>query len=365
MSDMSSDGSHDQRMRIPLRPEIAALPRYAPGRSAPGAAKLSSNESPEPPSQMVIEAAARALADVNRYPDFGATALTDALARRFGVAQDQIVVGDGSSAVLLGALSVVARPGAEVVHPWRSFESYPIAAPSVGATAVPVPLTPDGRHDLDALAGAVGPQTVAVILCTPNNPTGPALTLAQVRDFVARVPADVLVLVDEAYIELATDPGVSTAVELIAEHPNVLVLRTFSKVYALAGLRVGYGIGHPDLVAAIRAISVPFGVSSVAQAAALAALEDEEGTRSRIARTVAERERVRGELLELGFDVPESQSNFVWLPAQQSGPALVEACARAGLVVRPFPEGVRVSIGTREQDDRFLAVARAFPLPLR
>lgn len=359
MSEASDEAPRNPRMRIPLRPEVGALPRYAPGRSAPGAVKLSSNESPEPPSQAVIDAAARALVDANRYPDFGATALTAALAGHLGVGEDQVVVGDGSSAVLLAALSVVCRPGAEVVHAWRSFESYPIAAPSVGARSVPVPLTLEGRHDLDALAAAVGPETAAVILCTPNNPTGPALTLAQVRDFVERVPQEVLVLVDEAYIELATEPGVSTAVALIGQFPNVLVLRTFSKVYALAGLRVGYGIGHPDLVGAIRAVSVPFGVSSVAQAAALAALSDRDTTRERIARTVAERERVRAELLELGYEVPVSQSNFVWIPASQSEPGLVAECARAGIIVRPFPEGVRVSIGTRGQDDRFLEVARA------
>lgn len=346
-------------MRVRVRPEVLSLPRYAPGRSAPGAAKLSSNESAEPPSSAVIEAATQALAGINRYPDFGATALTQTLARSLGVQEDQVVLGDGSSAVLLDALSVVCRPGAEVIHPWRSFESYPIAIPAVGATGVAVALTAEGRHDLPALVAAVGPDTAAIILCTPNNPTGPALTLEEVRSVLEAVPPEVLVLVDEAYIELATAPGVSTAVPLIAEFPNVLVLRTFSKVHALAGLRVGYGVGHPDLVGAIRAISVPFGVSSVAQAAALVSLRDEDVLRARIADMVAERDRLRGELVSMGYEVPETQSNFLWIPAFQSGPGLVAACAEAGLLVRPFPEGVRVSTGTREQDDRFLDVARA------
>lgn len=349
----------DTPMRVRLRPEVLALPRYAPGRSAPGAVKLSSNESPEPPSSAVLEAAARALAEVNRYPDFAASELGATLASRFGVGEDQVVLGDGSSAVLLAALSVVSGADSEVVHAWRSFESYPIAAPSVGARSVPVPLTADWRHDLPAMLRAVGPRTSAAILCTPNNPTGPALTVEEVRSFVAAVPPEVLVLVDEAYIELATDPGVATAVGLVGKFPNVLVLRTFSKVHALAGLRVGYGIGHPDLVGAVRAVSVPFGVSTVAQAAALAALADEDGTRSRIARTIAERGRVREALVGMGYAVPESQANFVWIPADQSGPTLVEECAMSGLIVRPFPEGVRVSLGTVEQDDRFLRVARA------
>lgn len=347
-------------MRVRIRPEVDALPRYRPGRSLPGAAKLSSNENPFGPSAPVREAAAAELPGLNRYPDFGASDLTEAIASHLGVADDQVCMGTGSSAVLLAALSVVCVPGSEVVFPWRSFESYPIAAPSVGAACVPVPLTPSWELDLPALSAAVGPATAAVLLCTPNNPTGPALTLEQVRSFVAGVPAEVLVIVDEAYIELATAPGVSSAVALIAEHPNVLVLRTFSKVYALAGLRVGYGIGHADLVSAVRAVSIPFGVSSVAQAAALAALSDQDAVRHSVAATVAERTRVIAALRALGYDVPDSQSNFYWIPAAQSGPNFVEACAASGLVVRPFPEGVRISIGTREDDDRVIEVARAF-----
>lgn len=349
--------------RVRLRPAVAALPRYEPGRSAPGAVKLSSNENPEPPASAVVAAGARALESANRYPDMAAAALREAIAGHLGIVPEQVCTGTGSSGVLLAALSAVCDPSGghdQVVFPWRSFESYPIAVPTAGGVPVPVPLTPQCRHDLPAMREAIGPRTAAVILCSPNNPTGPALTLAEIRDFIAQVPPEVLVIVDEAYIELATDPAVSTAVPLLAESANVLVLRTFSKVYALAGLRVGYGVGHPDLIAAIAAVSVPFGVSSVAQTAALAALADQAAV-DRSARLIAgERDRVLAALRGAGYTVPDSQANFVWLSADQSGPALVEACAQAGLLVRPFPEGVRVSVGLPEDNDRFLAVARAF-----
>ncbi len=346
----------EQALTVPIRPAVDALPRYRPGRSAPGAAKISSNEMPAPPSSRVIDAAIAALAEPNRYPDLMAVRLREALAAHHGVAVPQICVGTGSSAILVGALSAVCEPGAEVVFPWRSFESYPIAVPSQHAVPRPVPLAEGGRHDLPAMCAAVGPNTAALILCSPNNPTGPALTLADIRQVLAGVPETVLVLVDEAYIEFATDEGVSTAIPLIAEYPNLLVMRTFSKAYSLAGLRVGYAVGHPALIGAIQAVLVPFGVSTVAQAGALAALEDEGEVGSAIARTVAERDRVVAELRELGYTVPHSQANFYFLPGL--GHTFVQACREAGLIVRPFPEGVRVTVGTAEQNDALIEVAR-------
>lgn len=347
-------------MNVRIRPAVEALPAYVPGRAQRGAVKLSSNENPEPPHTAVLAAARAALDGANRYPDMGAVDLRGAIADLHGVTPDRVCVGTGSSAVLLAALSAVCTPGSRVVFPWRSFESYPIAIPASGGEPVPVPLTADWGVDLDALAAAVDQDTAAVIVCTPNNPTGPALTVDEVRSFVERVPDRVLVLVDEAYVEYATAPGTGTCLPLVAAHPNVLVLRTFSKAYALAGLRVGYGVGHPDLVAAVSKVLVPFGVSSVAQAAALAALADPGRLANSVAATVAERERLVAELRSVGYVVPDSQSNFLWIPSDQSGPDFVAACAGAGLIVRPFPEGVRVSFGTREEDDRFLAVARAF-----
>ena len=341
--------------KLRIRPAVASLPRYVPGRSAPGADKISSNEMPTPPSPAVLEEMARSLQAINRYPDLTAAPLREALADRLRVAPDQLCVGTGSSAILLAALSALCQPGSQVVYPWRSFESYPIAVTAVGGQPVPVGLLPDASHDLDAMRGAITPDTVAVIVCSPNNPTGPALTFDQVSSFVASIPDSVMVLIDEAYIDFATAPGVSTAIPLIASHPNVVVTRTFSKAHALAGARVGYGIGDAEVIDAMQALLVPFGVNSVAQAGALASLNDSDEVHRAVREVVAERERVVPALRSLGYDVPDTQSNFYML--RGTGPDLVEECARAGLIVRPFPEGVRVSVGAPSHNDRFLAVA--------
>ncbi len=343
-------------LTVPIRPAVETLPRYIPGRARTGAVKLSSNEMPIAPSAQVIEAAVRALASANRYPDLAAVELRTALAARYGLTMEQVCVGTGSSAVLLAALSAVCTPDAEVVYPWRSFESYPIAVPASHATPVSVPLTASWEHDLDALLRAVTDRTAALIVCTPNNPTGPALTFDQVANLARRLPSRVLLIVDEAYMEFATAPGVSTAVPLIAQHSNVLVMRTFSKAYSLAGLRVGYALGHPELIGAIQAVSVPFGVSAVAQAAALAALSDQAGVRSAVDAVVAERERVVSQLRAMGLEVPDTQSNFFFLPGVAKD--FFHLCADEGILVRPFPEGIRVSLGTPEENDRFVQLAR-------
>ena len=310
-----------------IRPAVAALPRYVPSKTAPGAVKISSNEMPTPPSPAVLEAIARELETINRYPDLTAAPLREALAQRYGVGADQVCVGTGSSAILVAALSAVCQPGTQVVFPWRSFESYPIAVPSVGGDPVPVELLPDGTHDLDAMRAAITPDTVAVIVCSPNNPTGPALTYEEIAAFVADVPEDVMIIVDEAYIDFATKPGVRTAVPLIEDHPNVIVMRTFSKAHALAGVRVGYAIGEAEVIGAIQALLVPFGVNSLALAAALASLKDSEGVSRAVAEIIAERDRIIPALRDLGYDIPDSQSNFYLIRGDVYG--LVEACARA------------------------------------
>ena len=208
------------------------------------------------------------------------------------------------------------------------------------------------------MRAAITPDTVAVIVCSPNNPTGPALTYEEIAAFVADVPDDVMIIVDEAYIDFATKPGVRTAVPLIKDHPNVIVMRTFSKAHALAGVRVGYAIGEAEVIGAIQALLVPFGVNSLALAAALASLKDSEGVSRAVAEIIAERERVVPALRDLGYDIPDSQSNFYLIRGDVYG--LVEACARVGLIVRPFSVGVRVSVGSREQNDLFLSVAAEF-----
>lgn len=347
--------------RVPLRRDLADLPPYVPGaRAAVGAAayKLSSNENAYPPLPSVVAAIADAAVDVNRYPDMYATELTETIAHRLGVAPESVVAGTGSVAVLGHVLTAVCEAGDEVVLPWRSFEAYPIAVTLAHARQVRVPVTAEGRLDLPAMAAAVTDRTRVVLVCTPNNPTGPAVRDAELREFLAAVPRDVLVVLDEAYVEFVRDAEAPDALALLAEHPNVVVLRTFSKAYGLAGLRVGYAVARPRLAAGIRAASTPFGVSHVAQLAALASLRAEQDLLTRVDAIVVERTRVLEGLRSQGWDVPDSQANFVWLALGDRTTAFAERCAQAGALVRPFAgEGVRVSIGESEATDIFLEVA--------
>ncbi|MDP9821452.1 histidinol-phosphate transaminase [Nocardioides massiliensis] len=345
------------------RAAVTALPPYVPGRPPtprPGLTtyKLSSNENPYPPLPGVVEAATRAVERMNRYPDMGCTELYAALADRLGVAPESLAAGTGSVAVLYHLLQAYCETGDEVVFAWRSFEAYPIAVAVTGASAVPVPLTADGRHDLDAMAAAITERTRVVVLCTPNNPTGPALTHAEVEAFCARAPEHVLVVVDEAYREFVRSPDPVDGVALHRAHPRVVVLRTFAKAYGLAGFRVGYALAHADVAAAVRACALPFGVSSVAQAAAIASLDAEDALLERVEALVAERARVYAGLVAQGWDVPDAQGNFVWLGLGDRALDFSAAADEAGLVVRPFAgDGVRVSIGEPEANTRFLELA--------
>ncbi len=349
-------------MTVPrLRSALDGIPAYRAGRPAPeGAYKISSNENPYPPLPSVLEAVQRAARQVNRYPDFASTALVQALSRRFAVPVEHLAVGTGSVAVAQQVLLAAAGEGDEVVFPWRSFEAYPILVQLSGATAVRVPLTPDGGHDLDAMAEAVSDRTRVVFVCNPNNPTGPPVRRAALERFLDAVPGDVLVVLDEAYREFVRDPDVPDGLDLYRDRANVAVLRTFSKAYGLAGLRVGFAVAHEPVAAALRKTAVPFGVSDLAQAAAVASLEAEAELMARVDALVTERERVLAGLHERGVSVPETQANFVWLALGEGTSAFAEACERGGVVVRAFPgEGVRVTIGEREAADRFLAVAAA------
>ena len=353
---------------VRIRPDVAALPAYVPGARPDGAspveiAKLSSNELPFPPQESVVEAITRAVAGVNRYPEMTGETLTQALARRWGVEVEQVVVGNGSVALIQHLLDAVCRPGDEVVIPWRSFEAYPICIAVAGARAVRVPLTPDARHDVSAMLAAITPRTRVVMACTPNNPTGTILTAGELADLVAGVPRDVVVLIDEAYLDFVTDPGAGDALTLLADAPNLVVSRTFSKAHALAGMRVGYLVCEPGLAAAIRSVSTPFGVNLPAQAAAAAALGEAELTRTaeRSATVAAERDRVVDALRAQGWEIPDAQGNFFWLGAGDETAALAEHFRAAGILVRPFVgEGVRVSIGTTSDNERVLAAAAAW-----
>jgi histidinol-phosphate aminotransferase len=346
-----------------VRPAVAHIPAYVPGRPpAPREGvqtyKLSSNENPYPPLPGVLEAAADAAASMNRYPDMGCTGLYTALSRHIGVPADHLAAGTGSVAVLYHLLQAFCESGDEVVYAWRSFEAYPIAVAVTGATSVQVPLGPEARHDLDAMLAAITERTKVVIVCTPNNPTGPAVGHAELEAFIDRVPSHVLVVVDEAYREFVRSDDPVDGVRLYARRENVVVMRTFAKAYGLAGFRVGYVIAPATVAAAVRACALPFGVSSVAQAAAVASLQAEPQLLERVDALAAERERVVAELREQGWSVPDAQGNFVWLALGERTAEFAAAAEESGVMVRPFAgEGARVSIGEPAGNDAFLSVA--------
>ncbi len=350
----------------PPRETVAAIPAYVAGKPPtprPGQQvyKLSSNENPYPPLPGVVEAAEIAVGQMNRYPDMGNTTLYEALSERLGVPAEQLAAGTGSVAVLYHLLQAFCDPGDEVIYAWRSFEAYPIAVSATGAVSVPVPVQEDGQHDLGAMAAAVTERTKVVIVCTPNNPTGPAVTDTALREFVAQVPDHVLVVVDEAYREFVRMDDPIDALALQEAHANVAVMRTFAKAYGLAGFRVGYVLAHAEVASAVRACALPFGVSTVAQAAAVASLAAESELMTRVEDLVGERRRVLAGLQEQGWTVPDPQGNFVWLPLGDRTADFVAAAAEAGISVRPFAgEGVRVSIGEPAANDLFLEVTQAW-----
>ncbi|TDW89416.1 histidinol-phosphate aminotransferase [Kribbella pratensis] len=353
---------NEVRFRACLDDVAAYKPGRPPERSdGRPTYKLSSNENPYPPLPGVLAAATEAAAQMNRYPDMAAVDLLEALSDRFGVPVSDLAVGTGSVALLYHLLQATVAEGDEVVYAWRSFEAYPIAVQLTGATSVKVPLTAEARHDFKAMEAAITDRTKVVLVCTPNNPTGPVVRRDELLAFLDAVPSNVLVVIDEAYREFVRETDVVDGVELYRDRPNVLVLRTFSKAYGLAGFRVGYAIGHPAVVGAIRKCALPFGVSYVAQAAAIASLGVEEELLERVDALVEERQRVVSALQAAGWDVPESQTNFVWLELGEDTVRFAEAVQAEGVSVRPFPgEGVRVTIGEREANDLFLNVARTW-----
>ena len=348
-----------------FRPVLDTVPVYKPGKTPAAATgqahKLSSNESPYGPLPSVLEVIAEAAGGVNRYPDNGAEALIGALAERFGVPAGHVAVGCGSVGVLKQLVEAVSDPGSEVLYAWRSFEAYPPLADLAGATSVRVPLRGE-THDLTAMAAAITPRTRLILVCNPNNPTGTVVREGELTDFLDQVPADCLVILDEAYREYIRDPGVPDGIELYRDRQNVAVLRTFSKAYGLAGLRVGFLIGHEAVADAVRKTMLPFTVNSVAQAAAIASLNAENELLERVEAVVKERDRVCAALRADGWTVPDTEANFVWLRLGDDTTRFAEACEAAGVAVRPFTgEGARVSIGTSAANDAFLAIASAFP----
>jgi histidinol-phosphate aminotransferase len=297
----------------------------------------------------------------NRYPDMACTGLMAELAEHFSVPVEHLATGTGSVGVAQQLIQATAGPGDEVMYAWRSFEAYPIITQVSGATSVQVPLTSDEVHDLDAMLAAITDRTRLIFVCNPNNPTGTVVRRAELESFLDRVPSDVLVVLDEAYREFNRDAEVPDGIDLYRDRPNVCVLRTFSKAYGLAGLRIGFAVAHEPVAAALRKTAVPFGVSQLAQEAAVASLRSEAALMERVDALVVERARVLDALAGQGWTLPESHANFVWLRLGDRAADFAAACERAGVVVRPFAgEGVRVTIGESAAMDLFLEAAEEF-----
>jgi histidinol-phosphate aminotransferase len=357
------------------RSALSALPAYRPGKAAEvamqehdlsSAVKLASNENPYDPLPSVRAALAEASTGMNRYPDHRATAVGARTAELLGLDVGQVGVGCGSVGLLQQLVLTYAGPGDEVVYGWRSFEAYPIFTRVAGATAVEVPLR---RHtvDLEAIGRAVTERTRLVLVTSPNNPTGTVVDGRDLARLLDLVPPSCLVVLDEAYHEYLTGSHAPEALALLAAHPNLAVLRTFSKAYGLAALRIGLLLAHPAVVAAVDTTLVPFAVNGLAQVAALASLTDAAAAElgRRVQATIAERHRVARELSALGLAVPDPQANFVWLPAGTAAVDLTLALERQGVVTRPFPdEGVRVTVGAPDENDRFLTALSETLAPL-
>ena len=347
-----------------VRPAVAAMASYRPGKSAAqaedehgitDAIKLASNENPYPPVPAVVEAIAAAAGDVNRYGDHRAADLRAAIAGWLDVDVDRVAAGCGSVGLLQQLLLAYVDPGDEVVYPWPSFEAYPIDVQLTGGVEVTVPLV-DHTFDLEAVAAAVTDRTKLVLLANPNNPTGTAVHVDQLRRLVEQVPDDVLVVVDEAYREFVTADLGDPIADLQPDHPNVVVLRTFSKAFGLAALRTGYAVADPEVVVELDKVLIAFAVNHLAQVASLAAIAARDEVQAVVDRITAERDRVVASLRADGWDLPDAHANFVYLPLGSRTDVVFPEMEKRGVVVRPFPGvGMRVTIGTPAQNDRFLA----------
>lgn len=343
-----------------FREDLAQIPSYVPGKRMPDALKLSSNEVSDAPLPNVAEAMAKAAAGVNRYPDMAAVDLRDVLADHLGIPAEDIAVGCGSSALGQQLVQITAGKGDEVIFPWRSFEAYPIFTQVTGATPRPIPLTESGHHDLKAMAAAINEHTKLIFVCNPNNPTGSIVSEQAFINFMDQVPPEVIVALDEAYIEYVREADTPISVELLSRYPNLIGMRTFSKAFGLAGIRVGYAFGKHEVIDALNKVAIPFGVNAVAQAGAVAALGEIDALMERTDEVATQRSRV-AEVL----DANPSQANFVWLPKERiaSGPTpahtpaeLAELFAKHNVLVRAFPEGVRITVTNQQEMDQLLKV---------
>ena len=351
---------------VRIRKSIQELPSYKAGARAQAVSgftpyKLSSNENPLNPLPSVVAVIAKAAESINRYPDPLATELTARLSEKFQVDLNCLALGTGSVGVCQQIVQALCDAGDEVIFAWRSFEAYPIITAIAGAVSVRVPLTQSGDHDLVAMAQAITDRTRVIFICTPNNPTGSIVKNQDLIDFLTKVPTNVLVVIDEAYIEFNRDELAIDGLGAYRGFSNVAVLRTFSKAYGLAGLRVGYLIGPEVLAEAVRKTAVPFGVSSLAQAAAIASIDHENELLDRVDNLVALRTWFESALADLGFQLPASQANFIWLPLGERSEQFAKQCADVAVAVRTFAgEGVRISIGEREALEVLLPICAQY-----
>lgn len=349
-----------------LRSALDGIPSYKAGQrptQLPGVRtfKLSSNENHHEPLPEIVAAIEAALPEIHRYPDYASSELVEAIAVRFNVPNEHVAVGTGSVGVLQQLFQISSGPGDGVVFSWRAFEAYPIMTQIVGARAQRVALDADDRHDLDAMAEAIDDTTRMVLVCNPNNPTGTAVGREALARFIERVPDEVLIVLDEAYCEFI-DPGrIPDGLSFYRRHSNVAVLRTFSKAYGLAALRVGFCIAHSPVAEALRKVQVPFGVSTLAQAAAIAALQNEGALMDRVRAIRQQRDLLEAGLRGIGMSPAESEANFLWLRLGADTMSFAAACDAAGLAVRPFEnEGVRITVGEPDANAQFLGVAEAW-----
>src|SRR5262245_20337867 len=360
-------------MTVTFAGKLARIPHYEPGTSlddakaraaTPDAIKLASNESPFPPHPAVIETISRTAAGLNRYPDPEARALRRAIADHHETEPGRIAVSNGSCELLLAAALALCEPGDEILFAWPSFSIYPYMAPLCGAREIRVELDEDDVHDLDAMLEEVTAATQLLIVCNPNNPTGTHIPADPIADFVESVPDRTTIILDEAYIDYQTNDDPDMTLDLLVRHPNVVLLRTFSKIHGLAGLRVGYAICSPQFRAAVDAVRQPFSVNTLAQAAATEAIRHQDDVADRVERNVMERVFVEEALRELGFTTADSQANFAWINLGELDEAeVVDALAKAGVAVRPGaplggPGHLRVTYGTRAENARFLSAMR-------
>jgi histidinol-phosphate aminotransferase len=323
--------------------------------------KLASNETPFAPHPQVLEAVEAQLRTLNRYPDPAKATLRRRLSDRTGVDPGRIAIGNGSCELLLAGAEAMLEPGAEVVYAWPSFSIYPHLAAMSGARAITVPLNDAQEHDLEAMANEVTAATRMLIVCNPNNPTATALPPAALDELLTAVPRNVAVILDEAYIEFCTTQDPDESLDLLKRHPNLILLRTFSKVYGLCGLRVGYALGSEEFRLAVDRVRQPFSVNALALAAATEALNHQDEVERRVEQTAIERVHVEMELEERGFETSDSQANFSWVSlGDRDEDEVVDGLAKLGVIVRAGgalgQDGwMRVTYGTRQENDRFLA----------